>query len=109
MKLNKFMLEAIHIANSSKCRYRHGCVVVSNGQIVGKATNKLVGDQSKTSWRKSHVHAEIAALNEAGDRAIGSVVYVARIRKDGTPADSKPCKKCESQLTKRKVKKVLWT
>lgn len=107
--MSKHLTEAIRIALSSKCRYRHGCVVVLNGKIVGTATNKFVSDQITGSWRKSHVHAEIAALMAAGSRAVGADVYVARVRKDGTPADSKPCKKCEGQLKRKKVKKVIWT
>jgi deoxycytidylate deaminase len=55
------------------------------------------------------MHAEIAALLVAGSRAYGATVYVARVRKDGTPADSKPCKKCEGQLKRKGVKKVIWT
>jgi len=107
--MSKHLTRAIEIALSSKCRYRHGCVIVSNGKIVGSATNKFVSDQTTGSWRKSHVHAEIAALMVAGTRATGADVYVARVKKEGTPGDSKPCKKCEGQLKRKGVKKVIWT
>ena len=109
MKLNKYLVDAMQTAESSKCRYRHGCVVVVDGKVIARATNKLVRDQTQGSWRTSHVHAEMAALAEAGDRASGAIVYVARVRKDGSPAESKPCKKCEGILKRRKVKKVVWT
>jgi len=107
--MSKHMKKAIRLADTSRCRYRHGCVIVLNGRVVGEAVNRLVSDQTTGSWRKSHMHAEIAALLSAGSKAYGAIVYVARVHKDGTPADSKPCKKCEGQLKRKRVKKVIWT
>jgi diaminohydroxyphosphoribosylaminopyrimidine deaminase/5-amino-6-(5-phosphoribosylamino)uracil reductase len=43
-----------------------GCVIVSNGQIVGRGTSDL----------ESLRHAEIVALDQAGPRAKGATVYV---------------------------------
>ena len=109
IRINRYMERAIEIARTSKCRFQHGCVVVSNGQIVGESTNRIVNDQVKNSWRRSHMHAEIAALLDARQRAIGSTVYVARVTKDGNPASSEPCKKCKTMLEKYKVRNVVWT
>lgn len=106
--MNRFLLKAIDIAKASRCRYRHGAVVVSNGQVVAMATNKIVSDQGK-GWRKSHVHAEVAALTAAGARANGSTLYVARVNAQGMARDSKPCKKCEGFIEKYKVGSVVWT
>lgn len=106
--MNKYLQKALEVAMTSKCRYKHGCVVVSNGRIVSIATNKKVGDPEK-QWRRAHIHAEAAAIVAAGKRANGSTVYVARVSKDGTPANSKPCKKCEGYLQRFKVSQVVWT
>jgi pyrimidine deaminase RibD-like protein len=106
--MNRFLLKAIDVAKTSRCRYKHGAIVVSNGVVVAMATNKVINDQSH-GWRRSHVHAEVAALVAAGQRAVGSTLYVARVNNNGVPRDSKPCKKCESFLEKYKVGSVVWT
>ena len=43
-----------------------GCVIVSQGQVVGRGTSDL----------KSMRHAEIVALDQAGEKARGATVYV---------------------------------
>lgn len=104
----KYIDMAIEIAAKSRCRYRHGCVVVKNGRVIAKAANRKIGDPS-VSWRKSHIHAEFGAIIAAGSQASGAHVYVARVNSDGEPAPSKPCKKCESLLARSGVAKVVWT
>jgi len=106
--MNRYLEMALGVAAKSKCRHKHGCVVVRNGKIVSTSTNKKIGDP-KTAWRVSHVHAEFAAITAAGNLAVGSNVYVARIAADGSPAPSKPCKKCESILLRSGVSRVVWT
>lgn len=106
--MNKYLEKAVEVASTSKCRHKHGAVVVQNGRIIATATNKKVGDP-EVAWRRAHVHAEIAALNAAGTRARGSYVYVARVGADGSPANSKPCKKCERFMDRCKIEKVVWT
>jgi len=106
--MNKYLEMAIELAETSKCRHKHGCVVVSRGRVIAQATNKKVGDPG-TQWRRSYIHAEFAALIAAGKNAKGSKVYVARVMKDGTPALSKPCKKCERYLKRYGVSEVVWT
>lgn len=106
--MNKYLEKAMQVASRSKCRYKHGCVVVNNGKIVATATNKKVGDP-ETHWRKAHIHAEAAAILAAGKYAHGSTVYVARLAADGSPAESKPCKKCDGYLDRFGVATVVWT
>ena len=108
MKINKHMAQALELAAKSKCRHRHGCVITKNGRVIATATNKKVGDAG-TAWRISHIHAEFGAIGAAGSRASGSHVYIARIGADGTPAPSKPCKKCKNMLDRAGVAKVTWT
>lgn len=106
--MNRYLEIALEVAQRSKCRYRHGCIVVSKGRIIATATNKKIADPT-THWRRSHVHAEAAAAIAAGTRAKGSIVYVARLAADGSPAYSKPCKKCQSYLERLGVAQVVWT
>lgn len=106
--MNKYLEKALEVATRSRCRYKHGCVVVNNGKIVSTATNKKVGDP-EIAWRKAHIHAEIAAVLAAGRYAAGANVYVARVTKSGKPAESQPCKKCERFLNRMGVSQVVWT
>jgi pyrimidine deaminase RibD-like protein len=106
--MNRYLELAITTAKKSKCRHKHGCVVVRNGKILSVTTNKKIGDP-KVSWRTAHVHAEFAAIAAAGTLASGSNVYVARVSADGSPAPSEPCKKCKSILGRAGVSKVVWT
>lgn len=106
--MNKHLRMAIEIAKESKCRTKHGCVVVNNGKVVSVATNKRVSDPS-VEWRKSHIHAEAAAVLAAGRHAHKSIVYVARIMADGTTSNSKPCKKCDGYLARMGVAQIVYT
>jgi pyrimidine deaminase RibD-like protein len=107
--MNKYLQKALEVAQTSKCRYKHGCIVVSKkGKIVAVATNKKVGDP-KTHWRRSHIHAEFAAIVAAGSNARGAYVYVARVNAHGHPASSKPCKKCQGLIERVGVANVVFT
>lgn len=106
--MNKHLQMAIELAKESKCRTKHGCVVVNKGKVVSTATNKRVSDPSM-EWRKSHIHAEAAAVIAAGRYAHNSIVYVARVMADGTTSNSKPCKKCDGYLARMGVAQIVYT
>lgn len=106
--MNKHLETAVELARTSRCRYRHGAVVVYDGKVISQATNKKVGDPSK-EWRRSHIHAEVAAAAAARSRVAGSTVYVARVLANGRPAHSRPCRKCLSYLRRAGVAKIIWT
>lgn len=106
--MSKYLKQALEVAKTSKCKYKHGCVVVNNGKILATATNKKIADPH-THWRRSHIHAEMAAIIAAGNQAVGATVYVARVSADGSPAYSKPCKKCERILDRYGIAQVFWT
>lgn len=107
--MNKYLEKALEVAKTSKCRYKHGAIVVLNGKIIAEATNKKVGDVSDKDWRRSHIHAETAAVLAAGKRARRAVLYVARVAADGGPAESRPCKRCEGYLERVGISQVVWT
>lgn len=64
------MAEALRLARlglySTDPNPRVGCVIVKDGQIVGRGWHKQAGTP----------HAEVHALNEAGDKAKGATAYV---------------------------------
>lgn len=58
-------------------------------------------------------HAEERAIRNAqalvGDDLSGMVLYVARSYKNGKPAMSKPCVKCDKLIRDAGIKKVIYT
>ena len=58
-------------------------------------------------------HAEERAIRNAqalvGDDLSGMVLYVARSYKNGKPAMSAPCSKCQKLIEKVGIKKVIYT
>jgi diaminohydroxyphosphoribosylaminopyrimidine deaminase/5-amino-6-(5-phosphoribosylamino)uracil reductase len=74
MSFNAFdyqcMAKALQLArlglNTSHPNPRVGCVITSNGELVGSGWHKKAGE----------AHAEINALREAGAKAAGGTVYV---------------------------------
>lgn len=67
---NEYMQRALRLARrglyTTDPNPRVGCVIVKNGEIVGEGWHKRAGEP----------HAEILALNQAGDRATGATVYL---------------------------------
>ena len=107
--MNKYLSKALELAKTSKCRQKHAAIVVWNGTIVASKTNRKIAAPLDNQWRRAHIHAEAAAVRAAGKYASGSIVYVARVAADGSPANSKPCKKCEGYMDRYKVSQVVWT
>lgn len=92
-----WMREALRLAKSAESQAdpnpHVGCVIVNNGEIVGSGATLSVGN----------AHAEVVALQEAGEKAIGATVYVTL----------EPCAHhgrtppCVNALIKAKVAKVI--
>jgi diaminohydroxyphosphoribosylaminopyrimidine deaminase/5-amino-6-(5-phosphoribosylamino)uracil reductase len=65
-----FMTQAMRLAEHGRYTAHPnpvvGCVIVRNGQVVGEGWHKLTGE----------AHAEVNALEAAGEQARGSTVYV---------------------------------
>ena len=65
-----WMLEALNLARSAQYRTRPnpavGCVIVKDGQIIGRGATAPVGGS----------HAEVFALAQAGESANGATAYV---------------------------------
>lgn len=67
---HKYMARAVELArrgwNTAHPNPRVGCVIVSDGVVVGEGWHEFAGQ----------AHAEVNALNAAGDRARGATAYV---------------------------------
>ena len=88
----EFMARAIQLANrglySTKPNPRVGCLIVNNGTVVGEGWHEFAGEG----------HAEINALQVAGERARGSTVYVTL----------EPCTMCVGALVHARVKRLVY-
>lgn len=106
-KEERFLTMAMGVALSSKCKFRHGAIVVKHGKVLGASPNLYKNDPRNVNPKYCQVHAEIAALKRAGwpSRA---TIYVARVNGLGYARLSKPCSNCQEVLNSYKAK-VVWT
>lgn len=107
---NKYFKLAKKLSFKSDYCHQLGAVVVKKNKVLGIGFNK----PHKTSPKSLHpfktVHAELDAILDCNRKAVkGSVIYVYREFKDGTPANSKPCQYCEIMLKRAGIKKVFYT
>lgn len=110
-----FLNLAQRAAESSECVQRHGAIIVRSGSVlsigINKWRNKLTPTEDifKNGRRCDlSVHAEVDALSRVANPA-GATLYVARVRKDGRPALSKPCMQCDEAIREAGIIKVIYT
>lgn len=104
----RFLHIAVGVALMSKCRYRHGAVVVKGGRIVGASPNLHRNDARFVDWKSCSTHAEAAALKKAGYPR-RATVYVARVgRNNPITRLSKPCEQCAELINSLQCK-AAWT
>ena len=101
-------------SNSTFIRARIGAVIVKGGRVLSTGYNSLrYSKRNGRSW--ASVHAEEMAIvkllkQSAGLKQLaGSVLYVSRIKKDGTVAESKPCLECQELIDAVGIKRVVHT
>lgn len=112
-KQKAYLNIARYLATRSELRHKHGAVVVKSGRVVGMGWNKRrnhprVIPEGKHKEQCDH-HAEAVAIREAGTNANGSIVFVARVNRNGEDLLSKPCLQCQKLIERSGVKYVLWT
>lgn len=97
-------------AKRSSFKQPLGAVVVKGGRVVGIGHNGIRFSSRNTSTRhKQSLHAEVAALLDAGSNAKRSILFVSRLTKDGKTAMARPCPFCMSFMKELRVKKVVYT
>ena len=111
-RIDKRMKAALALAELSRCRNRHGAVLLNGGVVISAGVNssKLSSEEiTDDNWRSAGMHAEAAAITSAGSAASGSIVYVSRVNKAGQPVQSAPCKRCQGLAERRGVRKIVHT
>lgn len=103
----RFLKMASGVALTSKCRFKHGAVVVHHGKVLASSPNVSKNNPLNVDHKHCSIHAEVRALRKAGfpKRA---TVYVARINNLGEERFSKPCNGCMSLIEDLKCK-AIWT
>ena len=102
-------------AKKSPMQYRHGAVIVKKGKILGSGYNihcqpPRLENIYRIQRKNPSIHAEMSCLKGLRhDQIRGSDIFVGRISKKGEFRMSYPCKRCISLLTRKGIKKVLYT
>ena len=103
-----YVEEATLLAHKSTMIKRHGCVIVRNGEIVGKGYNYRT-DKLKTTYS---IHAEMSAIIGArkvvGKDLSDCTLYVVRISDKGL-CKSLPCEMCSSFIRQHKISRCFFT
>lgn len=101
---------AIKLAENSKLQHRHGAVIVKHGKIIGRGYNKIRHHRfSRYYPYKEACHAESAAIMDSDTDSTGSVMYIARINRQGIMRNSMPCGCCRNLLSDMGIKRVVYT
>ena len=99
--------EKISIRGEHK-HHKLGAVVAIGNSILSVGWNKdKTHPKSPHAWK--HVHAEMDAIIKAGKNCEGADLYVARIGRDGTLRNAKPCPACMSLILASGLHKVHFT
>lgn len=114
-KKDKYFLDkAIEVAKIPVSNFKHGAIIVKNGNPIGIGMNYTINDPAFLSdpvaMKHAAVHAEVAALRACKKvNTKGAIAYVARVLKNGEPRMSKPCPACQKVLKEAGIKKVFYT
>jgi deoxycytidylate deaminase len=116
-KQRKMLNLAAKVAETSELSQQHGAVIVKSGRVISVGVNKW-RNKSFVTITHPHpsphslalsYHAEIDALNRAGDGLNGAIIYIARINTDKAHRFSRPCKNCMRAIREAGIKKIVYT
>ena len=111
-KRREYFKIAAGIAMQGQMRYRHGAILVKNGEIIAQGYNYDYGQD--TYHGHYSVHAEVNVLLEARNKKITDLsdadLYVVRISPNtGNYLLSKPCDNCARMSIKHGVRRVYYS
>lgn len=111
MKQAHWIWLATNLARMSSCNKRHGAMVVRNGNVLSVGINKYRNDPHQPTDHPKciSIHAEEQALKACKGDTEGATIYVARVAKDGLPAYSRPCGRCQKAIRKAGIRHVYYT
>ena len=121
--IHKFIDVAIEEALNSKLKNRHGCVIVCDGNIIGKGCNEYRKDGHYLSYNNCHgtrtKHAEMVAIKEVHSKGLKKKLKKATLIVVRLPntydsghihhtdcQNSKPCSECHKVIKKWNIRRV---
>lgn len=101
---------------NSCCKQRHAALIYKSNSLIATGINSSrVHNAYLKNYKEKPAtfHAEERAIRNAqalvGDDLSGMVIYVARSFRNGEPAFSAPCTKCQKLILDSGIKKVVYT
>lgn len=103
----RWLRRAVALASTSQHPMPMAAIAVSGGAVVAQAVNIAKNRPGLVPWNACSRHAEqiVAARGDLRD----AVVYVARVRKDGSTSMARPCRSCYQTLVDAGARTVVWT
>lgn len=114
-KKKQWLDRTIGLAYGSDCSMRLGAIIVKSGSLLSTGINSMRNNPNDLYYGGTSVHAEMAALRELRGpdntyaSAKGATIFVARIWKNGTTANARPCDKCYKALNEAGVSTIIYT
>lgn len=100
-KIEKIIATAINEAQKSPMIFRLGAVIVHQNKIISTGYNKpICFNKTSNFYNKYSIHAEMSALKSLDIKKKNCDLYVVRILKNNSLAESKPCLDCQKSLQK---------
>lgn len=110
----RFLEIAKSVARTSRCRQKHGAVIVVAGNVLATGVNK--DRNSPLNLRYPEVltgasyHAEFDAIRKLQYKIpYRATIYVARVNKQNIPRLSRPCNQCWNLLQQYNIHEVVYT
>jgi len=107
---------AIKLAREMNQKFNVVCIIVDKKyHIISIGTNSFTKSHTKQAYYASRIgnkvkiylHAEIDSLIRCQGEPYA--MYIARVKKDGSPALAKPCPICQGAIRDAGIKKVYYT
>ena len=110
MKRQSILSLAEKQALRSLHEFRHGAILVKDGQIIGSGFNKYSNHIPKNARGRSSLHAEEAAIKKlvSSKSCENARMYVVRVASYGL-ANSKPCARCQNLMKNFGVKQCVYS
>lgn len=89
--------------------HQMSCIIIRGNKVIGRGFNMLKTHPHSPHKNFKQIHAEFAAVLNAGYDVKGATVIIFREKKDGTLAVSKPCTSCHQFLIEQGVEEIVYT
>lgn len=113
--MNGLKLAEKKALQSTFMRARHGAVIIKGGRVLSTGINKTKRNKNAARNQYESIHAEEAAIinllrqPDGLKHLAGSTIFITRVLKNGTTANSAPCSSCAKLIQSVGIRKVIHT